>query len=185
VLLRRTAKGYTCSWYASIFPYFLIDSVEAKEQVFSVQIYVAVLMVTAGHYEAQVWDEQTRGYQPRGDLQVQITVDETFDNDHRIVNQRGSAKGRFTFSAADSGQHKLCFAPQGPSSAGWLSGGASIGAIKFTLDMAIGETSKIEATDKGKIDDIVQKVQDLNSRLQDIRREQVFQRVGYSPFNAI
>ena len=43
--------------------------------------------------------------------------------------------------------------------------------------MAIGETSNIESTDKGKIGDIVSKVRDLNGRLQDIRREQVFQRV--------
>ena len=48
----------------------------------------------------------------------------------------------------------------------------------MTLDLAIGETSKIESTDKGKIADIVRKVKDLNGRLQDIRREQVFQRVS-------
>lgn len=41
----------------------------------------------------------------------------------------------------------------------------------------IGETSAIESTDKGKVDALVQKVRDLNARLQDIRREQVFQRV--------
>lgn len=49
----------------------------------------------------------------------------------------------------------------------------------MTLDLAIGETSAIESTDKGKISDMVQKVKDLNGRLQDIRREQVFQRVSY------
>jgi len=54
------------------------------------------------------------------------------------------------------------------------------GTVKFTLDMAIGETSKIESTDKGKIDDIVQRISDLNKRMADIRREQVFQRVGFS-----
>ena len=53
-----------------------------------------------------------------------------------------------------------------------------MGGIKLTLDLAIGETSAIESTDKGKIQDIVQKVKDLNGRLQDIRREQVFQRVS-------
>jgi hypothetical protein len=53
-----------------------------------------------------------------------------------------------------------------------------MGGIKLTLDLAIGETSAIESTDKGKINDIVQKVKDLNGRLQDIRREQVFQRVS-------
>ena len=47
------------------------------------------------------------------------------------------------------------------------------------LDLATGETSAIESTDKGKISDIVQRVKDLNARLQDIRREQVFQRVRF------
>lgn len=58
-----------------------------------------------------------------------------------------------------------------------MSGSGVHGSVRFHLDMAIGETSKIESTDKGKIDEMVQKVRDLNSRLQDIRREQVFQRV--------
>jgi hypothetical protein len=43
--------------------------------------------------------------------------------------------------------------------------------------MAIGETSRIESTDKDKVETLVQKVKDLNSRLLDVRREQVFQRV--------
>lgn len=57
-------------------------------------------------------------------------------------------------------------------------GGQTLGNVKLTLDLAIGESSKIESTDKGKIQSIVQKVKDLNARLQDIRREQVFQRVS-------
>lgn len=44
--------------------------------------------------------------------------------------------------------------------------------------MVIGETSEIERSDKGKIDDITTRVKDLTARLQDIRREQVFQRVS-------
>lgn len=107
-----------------------------------------------------------------------ITVDETFDNDHRVVSQRGNADGRFTFSAADGGQHKICFTPDHvAANGGWLTYNSQ-GAVRVTLDIAIGETSKIESADKGKIQDIVQKVKDLNGRLQDIRREQVFQRVG-------
>lgn len=96
-----------------------------------------------------------------------------------MVNQRGSSKGRFTFTAADSGEHKICFTPSSTAAGGWLSGGNPVGGIKFTLDMAIGGTSEIESTDHGKIQDIVSRVKDLNSRLADIRREQVFQRVSY------
>ena len=58
-----------------------------------------------------------------------------------------------------------------------------MGGIKLTLDLAIGETSAIESTDKGKIQDIVKRVKDLNGRLQDIRREQVFQRVSIEHFS--
>lgn len=122
------------------------------------------------------------------DLSISITVDEVFDNDHRVISQRGSAKGRFTFTAADSGDHRICFTPISASGGGgWLSGGfkPEAGAIKFTLDLAIGETSAIESTDKGKMDDIVQKVRDLNGRLQDIKREQVFQRVSCRTFPAL
>lgn len=59
------------------------------------------------------------------------------------------------------------------------------GTVKFTLDMAIGETSRIESTDKDKVETLVQKVKDLNSRLQDVRREQVFQRVCFGPFTSL
>lgn len=104
-------------------------------------------------------------------------MEEVFDNDHRVVNTKGAASGKFTFSAADSGDHRICFMSTVPSGGGWLSGGQSVGGIKLTLDLAIGETSQIESTDKSKIQDIVQKVKDLNGRLHDIRREQVFQRV--------
>lgn len=106
-----------------------------------------------------------------------ITVDEAFDNDHRVVSQRGSSSGKFTFSAADSGDHRLCFTPTNvPWTSGFLFSGERVGGIKFELDLAIGATSTIESSDKGKIDEVVSKVRDLNGRLQDIRREQVFQR---------
>lgn len=106
-------------------------------------------------------------------------MDEIFDNDHRVVSKRDNHAGRFTFSAADAGQHKICLTPE-TNVAAWMSGAP--GALRVTLDMAIGETSKIETEDKGKIQDIVQKVKDLNGRLQDIRREQVFQRVSFPYF---
>ncbi|KAF2797948.1 hypothetical protein K505DRAFT_322244 [Melanomma pulvis-pyrius CBS 109.77] len=138
-----------------------------------------------GHYEAHVWDDATKSYITKTDVGVLITVEETFDNNHRVVAQRGSNTGRFTFSAADSGEHRLCVTPQNVPSGGgtWGLGNYGIhGTVKFTLDLAIGETSKIESTDKGKIDDIVQKVRDLNSRLHDIKREQVFQREREAEF---
>jgi hypothetical protein len=97
------------------------------------------------------------------------------------VSQKGDAKGRFTFSAADSGEHRLCFSPTNwQSHGGFLVDGEDMGGLRVELDMAIGETSAIESTDKGKMEDLVGRIRDLNGRLGDVRREQVFQRVSLS-----
>ncbi|TVY14289.1 Protein ERP1 [Lachnellula arida] len=144
--------------------------------------------LVVGHYSAEEYDENMKAWAKHDGLSIAISVDaspnqEVFDNDHRVINQKGSSSGRFTFTAADSGDHKICFTPSSTSGGqGWLSALHPMGGIKLTLDLAIGETSAIESTDKGKIQDIVQKVKDLNGRLNDIRREQVFQREREAEF---
>ena len=72
-----------------------------------------------------------------------------------------------------------------PATSGFLFHGGQAGGIKFELDMAIGDTSKIESSDKDKIEDVVKKVRDLNARLQDVKREQVFQREREAEFRDI
>lgn len=110
-------------------------------------------------------------------------VQEIFDNDHRVVSQRGAASGRFTFSAAEAGDHRICFTPSSTSGrSSWHSAKNPNGGIKLSLDLVIGETNQIESSDKTKIQDITTRVKDLNARLNDIRREQVFQRVS-NPLN--
>ncbi|MCJ1433662.1 emp24p/erv25p- protein [Xylographa pallens] len=132
--------------------------------------------VNVGNYKAEQFDANLNGYINHQDLMIHIFVDEVFDNDHRIVSQRGVSSGKFTFIAHEAGDHKICFQPTHATSGGLIIGGQSMGTVKLTLDLAIGESSAIESSDKGKIQGIVQKVKDLNARLQDIRREQVFQR---------
>jgi hypothetical protein len=143
-------------------------------------------MAPTGTYKAEAYNSQTQSFHVTPELQIQITVEETFDNDHRVVTQTSTSSdsaSKFTFSAADAGLHRICFTPSGNAAVsvgGWFSGpgGVTMGGVKLTIDMAIGETSKIESEDKSKIDSIVSKVKELNGRLADIRREQVFQRVS-------
>lgn len=95
-----------------------------------------------------------------------------------MVSQKGASSGKFTFTAAEAGEHKICFTPSSNSGrAAWLTLAADHGGIRLTLDVVVGETSSIESSDKDKIEDITTRVKDLNARLTDIRREQVFQRV--------
>lgn len=145
-----------------------------------------------GTYKSEAYNPQTQSYYVTDDLAIQVTVEETFDNDHRVVTQTSTSShtaSKFTFSAADPGLHRLCFTPSGPAAVsvgGWFSGaGVTSGGVKLTVDLAIGETSKIESEDKSKIDSIVAKVKELNGRLSDIRREQIFQRVGNTRLDKI
>ena len=131
-----------------------------------------------GKYTAEEYNPSFNNYVANPDLRIFISVDEVFRADHRVISQQGSSSGRFTFSAADSGDHRICFKPSHATSAQWVVAGQTLGSVRLTLDLVIGETSAIESTDKKNIQSIVQKVKDLNSRLQDIRREQVFQRVS-------
>ncbi|KAI0472700.1 emp24/gp25L/p24 family/GOLD-domain-containing protein [Xylariaceae sp. FL0804] len=159
--------------------YFFIDGTSPK--CFFEELPKDTLVV--GHYSAEEWDDSTRSWSKHDGISIYISVDELFDNDHRVVSQKGSASGRFTFSAHEAGEHKICFTPSSSSGRqGWLSVLSDNGGIKLTLDLAIGETSEIESTDKTKLQDISQRVRDLNSRLQDIKREQIFQREREAEF---
>ncbi|TKA27170.1 hypothetical protein B0A50_04507 [Salinomyces thailandicus] len=159
--------------------YFYIDG--PTQKCFFEELPKDTLVV--GTFKATQWNEQSRTYIDNPEMGITISVDETFDNDHRIINQRSSSAGKFTFSAADSGTHRLCFTPTNvPATTGFLFSGSQTGGIKFELDMAIGETSLIASSDKEKLGEVVQRVKDISARLQDVRREQVFQREREAEF---
>ncbi|KAM7199391.1 emp24/gp25L/p24 family/GOLD domain containing protein [Naviculisporaceae sp. PSN 640] len=159
--------------------YFYIEGTQPK--CFFEELPKDTLVV--GHYVAEEWDDNIRGWAKHDGINIYISVDEIFDNEHRVVSQRGGTTGKFTFTAADAGDHKICFTPSSTSGKNnWMSLSSPNGGIRLTLDMAIGETSVIDSSDKEKINDLATRVKDLNARLNDIRREQVFQREREAEF---
>ncbi|PSR79096.1 transmembrane emp24 domain-containing protein 9 [Coniella lustricola] len=159
--------------------YFFIDG--TTEKCFYEELPKDTLVV--GHYTAEEYDDQRHAWWKHDGISISITVDELFDQHHRIVSQKGGAGGRFTFTAAEAGDHRICFLPSSDSGkTAWLSTNNPNGGIKLTLDMTIGETSVIESEDKNKLEDIQSRIKDLNSRLQGVRRDQVFQREREAEF---
>ncbi|KPI37345.1 uncharacterized protein AB675_10223 [Cyphellophora attinorum] len=166
--------------------YFYLDGTTPK--CFYEELPKDTLVV--GSYKAEAYNPSTGSFAPTNELSIAVTVDETFDNDHRVVNQRTTSsetRSKFTFSSAEAGDHRICFTASGPAAisvGGWLGGNAGVtsGGVRLSLDMAIGETSKIQSADQGKVDSIVAKVKELNGRLADIRREQIFQREREAEF---
>ncbi|KAL1881440.1 hypothetical protein VTK73DRAFT_3958 [Phialemonium thermophilum] len=159
--------------------YFYIDGTTPK--CFFEDLPKDTLVV--GHYTAEEFDDRRQAWTEHEGLQVYFSVEEVFNNDHRVVSQRGTSSSKFTFTAHDAGEHRICFTPSSSSGRGnWLSTSAPNGGIRLTLDLAVGESSSIERNDKDKLEDLATRVKDLNARLNDIRREQVYQREREAEF---
>ncbi|KAL2111902.1 hypothetical protein VUR80DRAFT_9014 [Thermomyces stellatus] len=158
--------------------YFFVDATSPR--CFIEELPKDTLVV--GDYRAEEWDDKKKAWSTHEGISIYISVDEIFDNDHRVVSQRGNQEGHFTFTAADPGEHKLCFSPSSNSGrASWQNVKHKNGGIRLHLDLAIGETSALENKDN-KLDTLAGRVKDLNARLGDIRREQVFQREREAEF---
>ncbi|KAK9313480.1 emp24/gp25L/p24 family/GOLD-domain-containing protein [Lipomyces starkeyi] len=155
--------------------YFYLEGSERK--CFLEELPQDTLVV--GFYNAEEFVPETNVFVQPATLGVQITVEEVFDNNHRVVNQRGAAKGKFTFTAADSGEHRICFQTNVGGS-GWF----SRQAVRVNLDIAVGETGILakDHTKSEQFTTLVEKVQELNHRLADIKREQIFQREREAEF---
>ncbi|CCH43802.1 Transmembrane protein [Wickerhamomyces ciferrii] len=124
--------------------------------------------VVIGKFDAYV---NSRGNEFESDsrLKLSITVDETFDNDHRVVSQKSSSSGDFTFSALDSGEHKFCITPS-------YSDKTTKIRVFFDLVQAAGET--IDSKRKDEVSVLTNKVKQLNNMIQEIQNEQKLMRVS-------
>ncbi|SCW00997.1 LAFE_0D02806g1_1 [Lachancea fermentati] len=120
-----------------------------------------------GKYDVQTYDDSADGYRPAtpNELNVVIDIEEVFDDNHRVSNQKGSPTGDFTFIALESGEHKICLQPQAQ---GWL---AKV-KTRINIDFEIGSESKLDTKKKSAVQSLQNKVQILNEKVEEIRREQ-------------
>ncbi|CAI1795652.1 hypothetical protein SEUBUCD646_0A00760 [Saccharomyces eubayanus] len=124
-----------------------------------------------GTYKAQIYDDDLKGYRDAGaqDFGVVIDIEETFDDDHLVVHQKGSASGDYTFIALESGEHKVCIQPE---AGGWLIKAKT----KIEVNFQVGTDEKLDSKGKTTIDILHAKVNVLNSKISEVRREQQLMR---------
>ncbi|KAH8924039.1 hypothetical protein BT69DRAFT_1261836 [Atractiella rhizophila] len=131
--------------------------------------------IVVGHYKAEEWEEESRSYVVRNELGIQITVSE-IDTAEIIVNSRGLPEGKFVFTSHAAGDHNICLRTN--YTGGWF----STTQVRMHLDIAVGEAKVDEENERGHVMDLASKVKDLNNRLEDIRKEQQFQREREAEF---
>jgi hypothetical protein len=105
---------------------------------------------------------------------IQMTVEE-LSQQHLVSTQKGSAKGHFTFTSSESGDHSICFST---NSTAWFTSSKT----KLHLDVEIGEPTDHAQDHKETLSDLAQSVRELNTKVQEIRREQSFQREREAEF---
>ncbi|KZT71989.1 hypothetical protein DAEQUDRAFT_723626 [Daedalea quercina L-15889] len=127
--------------------------------------------IVEGHYRALEWSEKAQAYVENPDLGVLVEVDE-LETGHNVVRTRGPPDGRFTFTSHEAGDHAICL------SASYAAGGALFGAthVRLYLDVVVGATAPDAEHDRAHVSELSAKLRDLNQKLEDIRREQQYQR---------
>ena len=92
-----------------------------------------------------------------------ITVDETFDNDHRVLNQKNSHTGDVTFTALETGEHRFCFTPFYSKKSATL---------RVFIELEIGNVEALDSKKKEDMNSLKGRVGQLTQRLSSIRKEQ-------------
>ncbi|OSD03055.1 hypothetical protein PYCCODRAFT_1434932 [Trametes coccinea BRFM310] len=128
-----------------------------------------------GHYKALEWSETEQKYVENPNLGILVEVDE-LETGHNVVKTRGPSDGRFTFTSHDSGDHSICLSSNYGTS--WFTSTH----IKLYLDIVIGSTKPDVEHDRSHVSELSQKLRDLNMKLEDVRREQQYQREREAAF---
>ncbi|RLV93961.1 Protein ERP5 [Spathaspora sp. JA1] len=132
--------------------------------------------LVVGKVAAYEQKEKTDQYVQNPKLRVQITVDETFDDDHRVVDQKASPDGDFTFTSLDAGEHKFCLTPV-------YSDKTHNKVHRIFFDVAQGSAHDyVDSKSAKSVDELTLKVQNLYDKLDKIHWEQEYMRQREAEF---
>ncbi|KAG1769535.1 emp24/gp25L/p24 family/GOLD-domain-containing protein [Suillus placidus] len=130
--------------------------------------------VVEGHYRALEWTDSTQQYTLNEELGIVVEVEE-METSHVVTKTRGPSDGRFTFTSHESGDHSICISTNYTS---WWSSTH----IKLYLDIVVGTMKPDIESDRTHIGELSSKLRDLNQKLEEIRREQQYQREREADF---
>ncbi|QLQ80732.1 hypothetical protein HG537_0E00850 [Torulaspora globosa] len=97
------------------------------------------------------------------DLKIGISIYETFDDDHKVLNQQNSHSGDFTFTALETGEHKICIQPVYP---------VRNAKIRVFIELDIGSVQALDSRMKDDTRSLQSRIWQLIQRLETIRTEQ-------------
>lgn len=120
-----------------------------------------------GRYSVSVLDSNTDQYidASPSDFSIIVDIEEIFDDNQRVVHQKGSPNGDFTFVALESGEHRICLQAQ---SNGWLSKSKT----RVNLEFETGSDSKLDSKKKKTMETLQGRIDLLATKVVQIKLEQ-------------
>lgn len=104
-------------------------------------------------------------------IKLKISIEEIFDNYHNVMNAKISHDGEFTFTALDTGEHKICITP-------YLDGKperqyTNDNKIRVFMDLDIGDVKVLDSKKTTDIQSLKARVNDLILRVKNVKAEQL------------
>jgi len=124
--------------------------------------------VVEGHYKALEWSQEQNKYVENPELNIVVEVTEQ-PSGHVVVKTNAPLDGKFTFTSHESGDHAICLST---NYASWF----AHTHIRMSIQIAVGATRPDVEKDRSHISELASKVRDLNIKVEDVRREQQYQR---------
>ncbi|RCK64176.1 Protein ERP5 [Candida viswanathii] len=122
--------------------------------------------LVVGKIDAYEKQDHGNEYFKSPNLKVQITVEETFDNNHKVADQKSAPDGDFTFTSLDSGEHKFCLTPV-------YSDNTHGKVHRIFFDVAQGSANEyVDSKSTKLVDDLTLRVNKLYDQLDKIHWEQ-------------
>lgn len=133
--------------------------------------------IAVGKFAVYEFDDNLNDYvENNNNLKVEITIDETFDNNHRVVSQKNSPIGYFTFTSLDSGEHKFCITPKHTN---W----SKKSKHRILFDLIVGDAKPlVDSKRDGDVSYLTLKTNELIKKLNNIKREQSLLRLKEATF---
>ncbi|SCU85285.1 LAFA_0D14862g1_1 [Lachancea sp. 'fantastica'] len=100
---------------------------------------------------------------PDASFNLIVTVDETFDNDHRALSQQLKSSDEIVFTALESGEHRICLRPSAANSSSMLS-------VQLSFNISTLRLPEVEYAQKAH--DARDRVGRLIARLETLRNNQ-------------
>lgn len=121
------------------------------------------------------WDSASASFVSPSNLYLQVTIEEVFDNNHRVYSQKLEPVGDATFTAFDSGEHKICYRA---ISGGWFHSAR----VKVILDIAKGTAHHIDSSSSKKLNTLAERVREVNNVMERVKEEQLLMREREASF---